>query len=163
MHFGLSGAMPWIATPGVLSGSATSMCRHATVVAAAVPTGYVSATTPPQGHRASGCHVVDRRVEDLECLGHVHMPICCDRLSCGVHQARVDGQVATETEEELDVRIVGHAAARRVSDRLDDLTVRLYRGGIVGVAGEGSASQVEHVVGIVSDRRRDAYPGWEVS
>jgi hypothetical protein len=150
--------MSWIATREPLSGSTTSMRWHVTVVAAAVSTSYRSGTTPPSGHSSAGCQVIDRRVENLQRLGHVHMPVCRDRLGCGVHQACVGGKAATETEEDLGLGIVRHTGTRRLSNRLDDLPVRLYGSGIVGVAGEGPASQVEHVVGVVSDPRRDECP-----
>jgi hypothetical protein len=140
------------------SPSLRSVCRHGAVAAATVSTSHVSVTTSRRRHRTSSCHVVDRRVQNLERLGHVHVPVCRDRLGCGVQQARVRDHVATETDAKLDLRITRRTASPRLSDRLDDLAVRLYGSGIVGIAGEGPASQVDHVVGLLSDPRWDAYP-----
>jgi hypothetical protein len=134
------------------------MCLRAAVVATAVATGQVSAATSPRRHRPAGCHVVDRRVQDLERLGHVRVPVCRDRLGCGVYEARVGDHMTPETDSKLDLRITRHLPPPRLLDRLDDLAIRPYGGGIVWVAGERPTSQVDHVVGLVSDHRWDADP-----
>jgi hypothetical protein len=81
---------------------------------------------------------------------------------------------ATHVAADTDAHLVSDRQAGRAprpANRLDDLAVRLCGGGVVRVPGERSACQVDDLVPVVSDPRRDtdlarylavrgAFPRW---